>query len=94
MLKLPFDDQAFDAIVSAYAMDYLGRNGARTALAEAHRVLKPGATSSSSSWPTTGGRSWPDRLIQLKRAGAPRTSRRSPKLQLLLTKRERDNCGH
>jgi SAM-dependent methyltransferase len=42
MLKLPFDDQAFDAIVSAYAMDHLGRNGARTALAEAHRVLKPG----------------------------------------------------
>lgn len=42
MLKLPFDDRAFDAIVSAYAMDHLGRDGARTALAEAHRVLKPG----------------------------------------------------
>jgi SAM-dependent methyltransferase len=42
MLKLPFPDRAFDAIVSAYAMDHLGRNGARTALAEAHRVLKPG----------------------------------------------------
>ena len=42
MLKLPFADRAFDAIVSAYAMDHLGRNGARTALAEAHRVLKPG----------------------------------------------------
>ena len=42
MLKLPFGDDAFDAIVSAYAMDQLGRSGARTALAEAHRVLKPG----------------------------------------------------
>ena len=42
MLKLPFADRAFDAIVSAYAMDHLGRNGARTALAEAHRVLRPG----------------------------------------------------
>ena len=42
MLKLPFADRSFDAIVSAYAMDHLGRNGARTALSEAHRVLKPG----------------------------------------------------
>jgi SAM-dependent methyltransferase len=42
MRKLPFADRAFDAIVSAYAMDHLGRNGARTALAEAHRVLRPG----------------------------------------------------
>ena len=42
MLNLPFADRSFDAIVSAYAMDHLGRNGARTALAEAHRVLKPG----------------------------------------------------
>lgn len=42
MLKLPYDDQSFDAIVSAYAMDHLGRNGARTALTEAYRVLKPG----------------------------------------------------
>jgi SAM-dependent methyltransferase len=42
MLKLPFADRAFDAIVSAYAMDHLGRNGARTALGEARRVLKPG----------------------------------------------------
>jgi SAM-dependent methyltransferase len=41
MLKLPFADGAFDAIVSAYAMDHLGRQGAQTALAEAHRVLKP-----------------------------------------------------
>lgn len=42
MLKLPYDNQAFDGIVSAYAMDHLGRTGARTALSEAHRVLKPG----------------------------------------------------
>jgi SAM-dependent methyltransferase len=42
MLKLPFADGAFDGIVSAYAMDHLGRTGARTALAEARRVLKPG----------------------------------------------------
>lgn len=42
MLKLPFADCDFDAIVSAYAMDHLGRNGARVALAEAHRVLRPG----------------------------------------------------
>ena len=42
MLKLPFADRDFDALVSAYAMDHLGRSGARTALAEAHRVLKPG----------------------------------------------------
>ena len=41
MLKLPFGDDAFDALVSAYAIDHLGRAGARTALAEAHRVLKP-----------------------------------------------------
>jgi SAM-dependent methyltransferase len=42
MLKLPFADASFDGLVSAYAMDHLGRNGARTALAEARRVLKPG----------------------------------------------------
>ena len=42
MLKLPFADRSFDAVVSSYAMDHLGRNRARTALAEAHRVLTPG----------------------------------------------------
>ena len=41
MLKLPFGDDSFDAIVSAYAIDHLGRAGAQTALAEADRVLKP-----------------------------------------------------
>ncbi len=39
--QLPFGDDTFDAIVSAYAIDHLGRAGARTALAEADRVLKP-----------------------------------------------------
>ena len=42
MLKLPFPDQSFDALVSAYAMDHLGRKNSPTALAEARRVLKPG----------------------------------------------------
>ena len=42
MLSLPFDADAFDGIVSAYAIDHLGRAGAAKALAEAHRVLKPG----------------------------------------------------
>lgn len=42
MRKLPFAAESFDAIVSAYAMDHVGREGARQALAEAHRVVKPG----------------------------------------------------
>jgi SAM-dependent methyltransferase len=42
MRKLPFDAASFDALVSAYAMDHLGRDGAVQALAEAARVLKPG----------------------------------------------------
>ena len=42
MRKLPFDAASFDAIVSAYAVDHLGRDGIKQALAEAHRVVKPG----------------------------------------------------
>lgn len=42
MRALPFDDASFDAVVSAYAMDHVGADGARRALAEAHRVLEPG----------------------------------------------------
>lgn len=42
MLKLPFEDASFDAVVSAYAMDHLGGDGARQALAQAYRVVKPG----------------------------------------------------
>ena len=42
MRKLPFENAAFDAVVSAYAMDHLNRQGSDQALAEAARVLKPG----------------------------------------------------
>jgi ubiquinone/menaquinone biosynthesis C-methylase UbiE len=42
MRKLPFDPGAFDAIVSAYAIDHLNRQGIGESLAEAARVLKPG----------------------------------------------------
>ena len=42
MRKLPFEPGAFDAIVSAYAIDHLGREGIDQALAEAARVLKSG----------------------------------------------------
>ncbi|MCC6537109.1 MAG: class I SAM-dependent methyltransferase [Bryobacterales bacterium] len=42
MRKLPFEDASFDAVLSAYAIDHVGGQGARQALAEAARVLKPG----------------------------------------------------
>jgi ubiquinone/menaquinone biosynthesis C-methylase UbiE len=42
MRKLPFEAGAFDAIVSAYAMDHLNRQGIIQALAETARVVKPG----------------------------------------------------
>jgi SAM-dependent methyltransferase len=42
MRSLPLPDASFDAVVSAYAMDHVGGEGARQALAEAHRVLEPG----------------------------------------------------
>jgi len=42
MLKLPFDPATFDAIISAYAIDHLNRDGSRIAIGEAARVLKPG----------------------------------------------------
>jgi ubiquinone/menaquinone biosynthesis C-methylase UbiE len=42
MRKLPFEPAAFDAIVSAYAIDHLNRQGSDQSLAEAARVLKPG----------------------------------------------------
>jgi SAM-dependent methyltransferase len=41
MRKVPFEPAAFDAIVSAYAIDHLNREGIHQALAEAARVLKP-----------------------------------------------------
>ena len=42
MRKLPFEPATFDAIVSAYAVDHLNREGITQALAEAARVVKPG----------------------------------------------------
>jgi ubiquinone/menaquinone biosynthesis C-methylase UbiE len=39
MRKLPFEAAAFDAIVSAYAVDHLNRQGTDQALAEAARAL-------------------------------------------------------
>ena len=42
MRRLPFEDATFDTIVSAYAVDHLNREGSKTALKEAARVLKPG----------------------------------------------------
>jgi SAM-dependent methyltransferase len=42
MRKLPFEPAAFDAVVSAYAVDHLNREGIRQALSEAARVVKPG----------------------------------------------------
>jgi len=40
--KLPFGPASFDAIVSAYTIDHLNRQGSDQSLAEAARVLKPG----------------------------------------------------
>lgn len=42
MRTLPFERASFDAIVSAYAIDHLNREGTKQALAEAARVVKPG----------------------------------------------------
>lgn len=41
MLKLPFQNAEFDAVVSAYAMDHVGPDGSDQAIHEAARVLKP-----------------------------------------------------
>jgi ubiquinone/menaquinone biosynthesis C-methylase UbiE len=43
MKSLPFEAATFDAIVSSYAIDHLGRTGIPQALHEAFRVAKPGA---------------------------------------------------
>jgi SAM-dependent methyltransferase len=42
MRKIPFDPTTFDAVISAYAMDHLNREGSLVAIREAARVLKPG----------------------------------------------------
>jgi SAM-dependent methyltransferase len=41
MRALPFPDGSFDAIVSAYAIDHLDRDGRRKTLHEAARVVRP-----------------------------------------------------
>lgn len=41
MRKMPLGARTFDAIVSAYAIDHLNREGITKALGEANRVLKP-----------------------------------------------------
>jgi SAM-dependent methyltransferase len=43
MRKLPFPPASFDAVVSAYAIDHLNRQGIDQSLAEVNRVIKPGA---------------------------------------------------
>jgi ubiquinone/menaquinone biosynthesis C-methylase UbiE len=42
MRELPFENASFDAMVSAYAVDHLNRDGIKKALSEAARVVKPG----------------------------------------------------
>jgi SAM-dependent methyltransferase len=42
MRQMPFGDGEFDAVVSSYAIDHLGRDGTRKAISEVHRVLEPG----------------------------------------------------
>jgi ubiquinone/menaquinone biosynthesis C-methylase UbiE len=41
MRHMPLGSESFDAIVSAYAIDHLNREGIQMSLAEAARVLKP-----------------------------------------------------
>jgi SAM-dependent methyltransferase len=40
MRKMPFNDASFDAVISSYAIDHLGRDGRMNALHEVARVLK------------------------------------------------------
>lgn len=40
--QMPFGDATFDAVVSSYAIDHLGREGRERAIVEVSRVLKPG----------------------------------------------------
>ena len=41
MRKIPFPPETFDGIITAYAVDHLNHDDIPSALAEAHRVLKP-----------------------------------------------------
>jgi SAM-dependent methyltransferase len=42
MREMPFGDGEFDAAISSYAIDHLSQKGTLAAIAEVHRVLKPG----------------------------------------------------
>jgi SAM-dependent methyltransferase len=42
MREVPLPDDSFDGAVSAFAIDHLSREGINRALAETHRVLRPG----------------------------------------------------
>lgn len=42
MRQMPFGDEEYDAVASSYAMDHVGRDGARRAVQETARVLRPG----------------------------------------------------
>ncbi len=42
MRQMPLESGSFDAVVSSYAIDHVGSQGATKALAEAERVLRPG----------------------------------------------------
>ena len=42
MRQLPFEPAVFDAVVSAYAIDHVNRQGIKQSLSEAGRVIKPG----------------------------------------------------
>ena len=42
MREMPLPAESFDAALSAFAIDHLGRGGFRSALGEVRRVLKPG----------------------------------------------------
>ena len=39
--QMPLPNDSFDGAVSSYVIDHLGREGAKRALAETHRVLRP-----------------------------------------------------
>jgi SAM-dependent methyltransferase len=43
MREIPLPDDSFDGAVSAFAIDHLRREGITRALAETHRVLRPGS---------------------------------------------------
>lgn len=59
MLKLPFPDGSFDAVVSYFCLDYVPRVQKRRALSEQNRVLRSGGVTVFACWyatPETPGR--------------------------------------